>query len=165
MPALRRALLKIEPRAGRAELASPEVSERDMNYYETLIAVADDCPATESVVPVERGGKKTVAVLQYEMLADNPYVYTQEDVLFTTWLERQPPAERSAEEVARLRKEFFSKDQACLRASPLPKTYGFGLLFDEEGKVALAPMESEEYRKALGGEQVRVLKALRSSRA
>ncbi|HEX6305390.1 MAG TPA: DUF6157 family protein [Anaerolineales bacterium] len=32
----------------------------DLNYYQTLIAVADDCPVTESVVPVSRGAKVTV---------------------------------------------------------------------------------------------------------
>jgi hypothetical protein len=52
-----------------------------------------------------------------------------------------------------------------LRSSPLPKTYGFGLLFNEKGRVALAPMESDEYREALGRGRVKVLKALRSKRA
>ena len=28
-----------------------------MNYYDTLIEVAEDCPATEGLVPAARGGK------------------------------------------------------------------------------------------------------------
>src|SRR4051812_36587779 len=124
-----------------------------MNYYETLIAVADDCPVASSVVPEPRGGKKTVAVLQYEMLAEQPYQLTQEDLLFTTWLQRQPDADRLTEpDVAELRARFFAKDQACLRASPLPKKYGFGLLFDGDGLVSLCPMESEEYERAARGD-------------
>ena len=135
-----------------------------MNYFQTLIAVADDCPVTKSVVPVDRGAKKTVAVLQYEMLAGSPYVYTQEDVLFNTWFRRQALPDKSEAEVAQLRAEFFAKPQACLRSSPLPKKYGWGLIFDQEGRVALCPMESKEYQELLAGDKVKVLKALRSSR-
>lgn len=156
----------------------------DLNYYSTLIAVADDCPVTAAEVPRPRGGKPTVAVLQYELISGAPYGLTQEDVLFETWLRRQDfaadlPGERRAE----LRKEFFSRPQACLRSSPLPKRYGWGLLFDRDGRVALCPMESEEYQRLVegrtgagnggagnGGPQsghggVRVLKAMRSRRA
>lgn len=139
-----------------------------MNYYDTLIAVADDCPVTGSAVPVPRGGKKTVAVLHHEMLADAPHRFTQEDVLFETWLRRQElPAEPSEAERAALRERFFAKDQACLRASPLPKKHGFGLLFDADGRVALCPMESAEYQRLVHGEAggVTVVKALRSARA
>ena len=137
----------------------------DLNYFQTLIAVADDCPVTKSMVPEDRGGKKTVAVLQYEMLANNPYVYTQEDVLFHSWFQRQDMPGKSEAEVAQLREEFFARPQACLRSSPLPKKYGWGLIFNREGKVALCPMESEEYHDLLTGGRVKVLKALRSSRA
>lgn len=34
--------------------------QMDMNYYQTLIAVAEDCPVTESVVPVKPGAKVTI---------------------------------------------------------------------------------------------------------
>jgi len=140
----------------------------NLNYYRTLIAVADDCPVTKSVVPAERGGKATVAVIQYEMIAEHPHEHTQEDILFETWLRRQDlPEKPSKAAAARLRREFFAKPQACLRASPLPKKYGWGLLFDGEGRVALCPMESEAYRRVVEGKSggVTVLKALRSSRA
>ncbi len=111
----------------------------DLNYYDTLIAVADDCPVDHSVVPTPRGGKPTVAVLQYEMLSGNPHAHTQEDVLFESWAARQDiPEDRLSRK--RLRQEFFSKPQACLRSSPLPKKYGWGLLFDGDGKVALLAM-------------------------
>lgn len=138
----------------------------DLNYYDTLIAVADDCPVDHGVVPTPRGGKPTVASLQYEMLAGNPHVLTQEDVLFESWLARQDIPE-DGRDVARLRHEFFSKPQACLRSSPLPKKYGWGLLFDHEGRVALLPMESAEYERLVAGSNgsVKVLKALRSARA
>lgn len=47
----------------------------DMNYYESFIAVADDCRVSESVVPTACGDRKTVAVLQYEMLAADPWAH------------------------------------------------------------------------------------------
>ena len=103
----------------------------DMNYFQTVIAVAEDCPVAKSVVPTDRGAKKSVAVLQYEMLVDSPYVYTQEDVLFDIWFQRQNMLDKSEAEVARLRDEFFAKPQACLRSSPLPK------------KVRLGPLRSK----------------------
>lgn len=137
-----------------------------MNYYRTLIAVADDCPVDAAVVPVARGGRRTVAVVQYEMLAAEPYRLTQEDVLFLTWLRRRPEGgEPDENEAARLRDAFFARSRACLRASPLPKRYGFGLLFDAEGRIALCPVESAEYRRIVdGGEGYTVVKAMRTSR-
>lgn len=140
----------------------------DLHYYETLIAVADDCPVTTSTVPQPRGAKPTVAVIQYELLVGDPYRYTQEDVLFESWLARQDgPRDGSGEALAALRAAFLAKPQACLRASPLPKKYGWGLRFDGEGRVALCRMESDEYRRIVTGQgdQVTVLKAMRSRRA
>ena len=140
----------------------------NLNYFETLIAVADDCPVAKSEIPAPRAGKPTVASLQYEMIAARPFALTQEDVLFESWLQRQEgPAKRTKAELARLRAEFFGKPQACLRASPLPKKHGFGLLFDAEGRVSLCPMESETYRRIVGGKagKVTVVKAMRSKRA
>lgn len=134
------------------------------NYYRTLIAVAPDCPVDASVVPEERGGRRTVAVIHYQMLAGRPYQHTQEDVLFDTWLQKQDLPDRTEDEVALLREEFFAKDQPCLRTSPLARKYGWGFAFDERGRVALCPMESPEYRQLLEGGNVKVLKAMRSSR-
>ena len=138
----------------------------DLHYYDTLIAVADDCPVEHAMVPAPRGGKPTVAVLQYDMLTQRPGRLPQPDVLFGSWLARQehPDVPRAEEEA--LRAAFFAKSQACLRASPLPKKYGWGLLFDHEGRVTLCPMESERYVRILDGAEpaITIRKAMRSSR-
>ena len=142
--------------------------ERDgLNYYQTLIAVADDCPVAQSQIPPERNGKQTIASLQFALIHDHPSVYTQEDILFQTWLLRQEERDRSDAEVAQLRERFFSKSQACLRSSPLPKRYGWGLLFDEDGRVKLCPVESDEYKRITAGEasDIKVVKAMRTKRA
>jgi hypothetical protein len=134
-----------------------------MNDVETFIAVAEDCPVTRGTIPEPRGGKRPVALIQYELLAHSPYTYTQEDVLFESFLRHKglQPAPGDG-----LREAFFSKPQACLRASPLPKKYGWGLHFDSEGRVALCAMESEPYQRLASGSArgVKVLKALRSAR-
>jgi hypothetical protein len=133
-----------------------------------LITIADDCPARTAVVPTERGGKVTIAGFQYEMLADHPYEYSQEDVLFETWYQRQGFPEHTEQEKANLREEFLAKPQACLRSSPLAKKFGWGFLFDKDGKVALCTPDSELYGsivQGVGSSPVKVLKALRSKRA
>jgi len=143
-----------------------------MGYAHTLIAVADDCPVHESQVPPGRSGAKTVARIHYELLFQNPGTLTQEDVQFQTWLLRQKDTDFAAPdpsgpEAARLREQFFARPQACLRSSPLPKRYGWGLLFDGEGRITLCPMESAEYKAIVAGAVpgLRVLKAFRSQRA
>lgn len=140
----------------------------DLNYYRTVIAVADDCPVATAVPPPVRGQARSVAVVQYEMLIDRPHVHTQEDVLFASWWERQDRPDASEAEIGRLRAEFLARPQPCLRSSPLPKKYGWGLLFDDRGRVALLPVESAEYRRLVEAgddDGVTVLRALRSRRA
>ncbi len=85
--------------------------------------------------------------------------------MLESWLARQDIPDDTPDK-PRLRQEFFSKPQACLRSSPLPKKYGWGLLFDHDSRVALLPMESAEYQRLVAGNdpRVTVLKALRSRR-
>lgn len=140
-----------------------------MNYVEAFIAVADDCPVDRGVVPETKAGKKlTVAAIQHALLAEARYVHTQEDVLFHTYAQSKAILpEELAERGETLRAAFFAKPQACLRASPLAKQYGWGFHFDADGKVALYPRESDEYQalsdNASGA--LKVMKALRSRRA
>lgn len=140
------------------------------NYFDTFITVAEDSKATVATVPEPRGGKPTVAMLQYEMLSDS-FAYTQEDVLFDVWLQRQGVQGKidvdslSVDETADIREQFFAKGQACLRASALTKTYGWGVIFDKEGRAALCAMESAEYAEHASDSALKVLKAMRSKRA
>lgn len=62
------------------------------------------------------------------------------------------------------REAFFSKGQPCLRSSPLAKRYGFGIHCDAEGRVALVPLGSAEYRAFLEDKGVKKIKAMRSGR-
>ncbi len=133
-------------------------------YYDTFILAAEDCPATTSEAPVGRGGKETIATIQYGMLAGRPYELTMSDVLFGTW-RRQNPDAGGDDDVLRI--EYFAVPRACLRASPLGKRHGWGLHFDPDGRVALHARDRDLYRAAEAGELpgTKVTRAMRSKRA
>jgi hypothetical protein len=133
-----------------------------VNYYDTLIEVADDCPATEGHVPAPRGGKKTKAVVEYELLVSHPYAYTEEEIAFEVYaaLHAIPNASRTKE-----RETFLSKGHPHLRVSPLAKRYGWGLHNDADGKVALIAVDSSEYQRLMEDPRTTKVKAFRSSRA
>ena len=133
-----------------------------MNYYDTLIEVADDCPATKGQAPQARGGKKTKPVVEYELLAKHPYTYTEEDIAFEVYaaLHDIPKAGRQKE-----REKFLSKGHPHLRVSALAKRYGWGIHNNAEGKVALIAVESPEYKRLTKDPRTTKVKAFRSTRA
>ena len=136
-----------------------------MNYFNTFIAVAPDTSASHGVVPPVRGGKQSVALLEYELIAAEPYTLTQEEVQFAVHVHRkgEPAAELKARRTE-LWLAFFSKSMACMRDSPLPKLYGWGLHFNAEGKVALVAMENSEYRRLPHSPTIQQTYAMRSKR-
>ncbi len=130
------------------------------NYYDTFIEVAEDTKASSGLIPPSKE-KKTVAEMQYELIAHHPYKYTSDDVFFQIFAERK---DLLAEEYVKARADFFSKGQPCFRASPLTKTYGFGIHSDSEGRVALYGIESEGYQNFLDDSSVKKVKAMKSSK-
>lgn len=132
-------------------------------YYDTFIAVAPDYEGEPGRVPATRT-KPTVAQMQYDLLIGEPFTHTQEDVLFMVWAERQGLVDLSAEETLQLRDEFFAKGRACMRASPLTKTHGWGVVFDSEGRAALIAADSAEYTHHLNDPELHVVHAMRSTR-
>ena len=132
------------------------------NYFNTFIEVAADCPVTQGEVPPVKGDKKTVANLQFEMLFEQPYKYTSDDVFFAVHAIRKDLTESEFDEA---RTQFFSKGQPCFRASPLTKRYGWGVHSDAEGRVALYGVGSEAYKKWVANPAVEKVKAMRSRRA
>lgn len=129
------------------------------NYENTLIEVADDCPAAGGEIPPTKGDAKTVAAMQYEMISKNPYKFTSDDVIFQVFAERKDLTEGELEEA---RKQFFSRGQACMRASPLTKRYGWGVHADEDGKIALYACDSPEYKQLK--QDLQTVKAMKSRR-
>lgn len=131
------------------------------NYQNTFIAVADDCPVAQGEMPPVKEGNKTVANLQFELVYENPYKFTSDDVLFQVYALRN---QVSPTEMKEARAEFFSKGQPCFRASPLPKRYGWGVDSNAEGKIALYGCETDAYKKLAADASRVVLKAMKTSR-
>jgi hypothetical protein len=135
---------------------------------DTFVLVATDCPVTKAVVPAPRGDKPTIAVIEHELLTTKPYTLTLEDLLFEVYVRRQEltRAEVKARGKA-LRAELFAKSHACMRASPLPKKYGWGVHYDQCGKLALCAMESDDYQRFATGrvEGIEIVPAMRTKRA
>ena len=151
-------------------MADPRVgSVEPVDYVDTFIAVADDCPVTEGTVPPPGRGGPSVASRTYELIAAAPYRLPSGDVIFTVFADRAgiPQEDRPA-----ARREFYARSQACLRSLPLGKRYGWGIHADAEGRLALVSADSPECagfvegrHTTASGEPVRVVKAMRSSRA
>lgn len=131
------------------------------NYKNTFIEVAEDCLAVMGEIPKTKGNAKTVAAIQFEIISKNPYKFTSDEVLFQVFADRK---DLTKSEYAAGREQFFSKGQACLRASPLTKSYGWGIHNDEKGKIALYGMETPEYQNFSGDKNLKVVKAMRISR-
>ena len=131
------------------------------NYFNTFIAVAEDCPAEAGEVPPLRGTKKSVANLQFELLRDHPYELTSDEVLFRIHVLRK---EVPSTEMDAAREAFFSKGQPCFRASPLTKRYGWGVHYDAEGRMALVGMDAPAYADFQAATEVEQVRAMRNKR-
>lgn len=131
------------------------------NYIDTFIAVAEDCPASNGEVPPQKGDTKTVANIQFELVKKHPYKFTSDDVLFQVYADKNDLTKNEYKEA---REQFFSKGQPCMRCSPLTKRYGWGVHSNKEGKIALYPLESAEYKKLEKDKSLKVVKAMKSSR-
>jgi len=131
------------------------------NYFNTFIEVADDCPIKIAEVPPQKENGKTVANLQFNMINENPYCFTSDEIIFTIYAEKNCIDKK---EYAKEKEKYFSKGQACLRSSPLSKRYGWGIHFDGDGKVAIYPFGSDEYKKYSNDKKLQHIKAMRSKR-
>ncbi|MGJ3193484.1 DUF6157 family protein [Peribacillus frigoritolerans] len=132
-----------------------------MSYKNTLITISEDSKVSSAKVPVIKNEKPTIAYIEHDLINNNPYKFTQEDVQFKTYLiKNQMEAENSAE----LREQYFSKSKACFRASPLVKNYGWGIHYNNQGKIAIYDVNSEMYNQLLKQDDITKLKGMRSKR-
>ncbi|WP_417431632.1 DUF6157 family protein [Halpernia sp.] len=130
------------------------------NYKNTFIEVAEDCPVSiAEIPPIKRN--KTLANMQYELISENPYQFTSDEIMLHCYILKNNIPKNEREQV---KKDFFSKGQACFRSSALAKRYGFGIHNNSEKKVAIFPVESENYKILLEDETLTKIKAMRSKR-
>lgn len=120
-------------------------------YRDTLITPSPDSPVSERTIPEKPG---TIATVQHGLLAE-PYAMTSDDLLYET---------HRARGGVKSRDDFFAKPQACLRASPLVKQFGWGVHHDSEGRIALLDPQSTDYRRLLDDDAVKKAPGMRSKR-
>ena len=137
------------------------MNQHTTNYYNSFIEIADDSVAEKGEIPPLKGDKKTVATIQFDLIHKNPYQFTSDDVLFQVFAERNEITDGEMDDA---RKQFFSKGQPCLRASTLTKRYGWGIHFNELGKIALYGTETEKYIQFLSDTSLKRFQAVRSSK-
>jgi hypothetical protein len=100
------------------------------------------------------------------MIAEASYKYTSDDVIFATSVygrELGPKATKKQRSLAR--DEFFSKGQACMRASGLGKRFGWGVHANAEGRVAIYAVDSKRYQALARDPGLKQVRAMRTKRA
>jgi Family of unknown function (DUF6157) len=132
-----------------------------------IVLVAQDSPVQASQPPPPGRRGRSVAQVQYDLLSAEPFRWTENEVLFESWWRRQDAAASASEaEKESARAQWLQGSRPCLRASPLPQRHGWGLVFDDEDRVALCAVESDEYRAlASGAVGVEVQRSFRRSRS
>ncbi|WP_334073628.1 MULTISPECIES: DUF6157 family protein [Paenibacillus] len=138
-----------------------------MSYQNTFILISSDCPVQEGIEPISRKESKPVHVIQYELLTANPYKYNYDELLFETHVRHKGISDSMLlERRQEFREALFAKKHACMRASALPKRYGWGVHYDAEGKMAIYGADSPQYRAfaETGREDIQLLLAMRSRR-
>ena len=138
-----------------------EPKKHTTNYKNTFIEVAEDCPVNAAEIPPVKA-EKTAANLQFEMIIDHPYQFTSDDVIFHVFATKNGISGK--QKIKEEREAFFSKGQPCMRSSPLTKRYGWGVHHNEEGKIALYPVGSADYKKLSKDKSIAHVKAMRSKR-
>ncbi len=132
-----------------------------INYFNTFILIADDCTATTGEPPPVKSGIVTAANIQFDLINKHPYQLSSDDVLFQVYADKN---DLTTTEYKAAREQFFSKGQPCFRASPLTKRYGWGVHYDKDGKISIYPAGSPEYERFKNDKNLKVVKAMRSSR-
>ncbi|WP_244208991.1 DUF6157 family protein [Paenibacillus ferrarius] len=144
--------------------------EAKMSYTNTFIQVSADCPVEMGIVPAMKQESKTAHFIQYELLSQNPYSFTQGELIYQVHVQhKQIPLDEIEARSEEIREALFAKSHPCLRASMLPKKYGWGVHYNDEGKIAIYPVESEAYQQFVeagsqGTDGPKLLFAMRNSR-
>ena len=135
-----------------------------MNASGSFIATAEDSTATTGETPKLRGDAKTAAEVHFEMAVQQPYRYTEEQILFAAELAKKGLDPADHPEGGPRWQAFFGKGQPCLRTSPLGKRYGWGIHIDRQGRVAAVASDSAEYRRLSQDPTLKQTRAMRTSR-
>lgn len=129
-----------------------------MGYLNTFVAVASDCPVGAGVIPDR---PMSIAGIEYALLTAGPYRLTGEDLILAVHARHKGIADADIEA---FRVALFSRSHPCLRASLLPKRYGWGAHYDVNGRIALYGVETDDYRRLTSQSGIKVVSAMRNRR-
>lgn len=129
-----------------------------MSYTNAFITLAPDCPIAVGQVPRQA---MSIAGLEHALLFRSPYRYTAPDLIFE--VQRRHKNVRDAE-LSAFRVWLLAKPQPCMRLSMLPKRWGWGIHFDELGRMAIYGAETSDYRRFAMRSDLRVMAARPSRR-
>ncbi|HEY4029392.1 MAG TPA: DUF6157 family protein [Caulobacteraceae bacterium] len=127
-----------------------------MGYRNTFISVSPDCPASAGVAPDR---PLSIAGLEYSLLIAGPYALTGEDLILAVHARHKAVAEADLEA---FKAELMSRPHPCLRASLLPKRYGWGAHYDADARIALYGVETDAYRRFTTEAGLPVIPAMRN---
>ncbi|HMO39816.1 MAG TPA: DUF6157 family protein [Saprospiraceae bacterium] len=128
------------------------------NYFNTLIEVSLNSDKTQGLVPNSNNDKHAIARLQYDIIYNDAYKYTSDEVISKLHTIRNKINQKDYTET---QEEFFNKGRRCLRTSPLCKNYGFGIHANKEGKITLIGVETDEYKRLAKDMTIKKIKAMK----
>jgi hypothetical protein len=98
---------------------------------EELILIAEDSPVVESIVPHDKP-PKTIARIEFEILNEYPYQYFESELFIEVHINKR-------------KRPDLKIDSCNIKRSPLLQKCGWGIHRNQEGKLALVAVNSEEY--------------------
>lgn len=103
----------------------------------------------------------SIAGLEYALLIGDPYHYTGNDLILNVHRRHKNVADA---ELGVFRSFLFAKSQPCMRLSMLTKRWGWGVHYDELGRIAIYGAETQEYHDLSMRSGLRVMAARPSRR-
>lgn len=120
--------------------------KQNQDLVNALITVAESSSKT-SIIPTSKSNKETVKEVVYRVLKANPYKYKQNELFYEV-------------HISELKKSKSLKLETYkLQRSELCSLLGWGIHGDEQGRLALVPVESSEYKSLLANPSITKKKA------
>src|SRR5690606_5430639 len=95
------------------------------NYFDTIILVAEDTKVNCGTKPPLRLNKPSIAELQYNLLVNNPYTFTSDDILFKVFADRN---NLTKEDYPKAREDFFQRAKLVSELHLWPKLTVLGFM-------------------------------------
>ena len=134
---------------------------KSIKYYNTSIPISEESKIQKGTIPTLKKDEKSIAYFLYETIFNHPYQYTSNEVLFNAYILKNEIEEA---DIKKHKIQFFSKKQLDLRGSSLVITYGWGIHFNPQGKIALIGVDADLYAQLLNDTSIQKIKALKTKR-